>query len=117
MNKNIKIKIKPITSNEEFRTLEKVQCIVGLIENKKLTSQIMNQLKDIPISMSYLKRIRKFENNLEVILSEIEQENIIEKFEEFKNDKEKMKQITIEGIDMTSLKLVEVPKYPPVTKE
>ena len=109
---------KIISSKEENRELETETCIVGIISDRKKTSTILKTIPDLPPRFNHIKRVRNYQNQLEILISEIEQENISEKFIQWKENEMNRKMFeSIEGIDFNSLKLVEIAKYPPVTKE
>lgn len=109
---------KIVSSKEETRELVLEKCIVGIISNRKQTSTILKSLQDLPSKLNHLKRVRNYQNQLEIIICEIDQKEIETKFSNWKSNEENIKMINdLNGIEIESLKLVEIPKYPPVTKE
>ncbi|GAB1220426.1 hypothetical protein ENUP19_0053G0019 [Entamoeba nuttalli] len=118
----LKIEIIPIISEEETRELIKERCIVGRIIEKKMTGKIMKEIQELPVGMNHLKRIRRYEGELEIIICKIKQEEENKKEEEIINEwkiKENNIQMIqkLEGIDINSIKIIGVPKYAPVNKE
>ncbi|ELP92774.1 tRNA-specific adenosine deaminase subunit TAD3, putative [Entamoeba invadens IP1] len=105
-------KIEAVVSLQEEKSLETVDCVVISISDKTKTSKNIMNLEDIPF-MSHIKRVRNNKKGLEIVLGTLGEYSL----EEWKNVCGAHILPQLEGVDVSSLKIIKVPKYAPVNKE